>query len=108
MKARAIKIKADSKSSRMPNHLPMTKYKYHPCKKVEYIECIIQEEVAMSSVLAYRCMLCAVMVECMMYLCMLIVERMEVLGCNLLLAKGSDCREALKCCGDVGIHWTAS
>ena len=39
---------------------------------------------------------------------MLIIERVKVLDGNILLAKGSDGRETLKGCRDMGVHRTAS
>ena len=42
------------------------------------------------------------------YLCVFILELVEVLYCCLLPSKSSNSGETLQCCGEVRVHWTSS
>lgn len=76
MKATATSTVVDNKSSRMPNHLVKTMYRYHPCNAWQYIDY-------------------SVITHTYIYLCVLIIEGMKALDCNILLTKCPDGGETL-------------
>ena len=88
MKVTAISTTVERRSSRMPSHLVMTRYRYQPYWNSSIGTCI-------------SISLCS-------DLCVLIVEGVKAIDGYVLLPKRPDGGQTLKGGGDVRVHWTTS